>query len=190
LDLARSQYPGIRASALLALGDLAVAEDPVVEVLHAACQTTELDDVRRFARVVLERLDRAEKIPLPWLEKFARHEDLEVRLIATRALCERAGQTNAYVQALGERVTKGDDPGSWKAIEKLAPFAPASEAVVPLITSGLGHPEPRIRGKAAIVLGQLGAIAKSARPALMEALKDEHRNVRDAAQEALTLIPE
>lgn len=190
LALARSIYPGIRTSALWAMGDLAVAPDSVVEALQAACQPAEVEDVRRFARVALERLERGQKIQRPWLEKLARHEDLEVRLIAARALCERAGQTNAYVQALGERLAQGDETGAWRAIEKLAALAPASASAVPLIARVLSDPEPRLRGKAAIALGQLGAAAKSARPALTEALQDEHKNVRDAAKEALDLIPE
>jgi HEAT repeat protein len=69
------------------------------------------------------------------------------------------------------------------------------EAVLPLLTKALGHEHWAVRQKAALVLGEIGHMARPALPALVKLLKDEdaesgagYRYVRLAAAEALWRI--
>ncbi len=62
------------------------------------------------------------------------------------------------------------------------------ETAVPVLISQLGHPRADVREWAAKVLGNFGPAAKSAGPALLDALEDKDPAVRAAASRALDKI--
>jgi HEAT repeat protein len=63
----------------------------------------------------------------------------------------------------------------------------ANECLEPLIKA-LTLPDPRARSEAALSLGLLGRAAKSAVPALREALRDDDATVQKSVGEALEKI--
>ena len=73
----------------------------------------------------------------------------------------------------------------WHAIELLRKARPEAAVVVPALIERLKDENNRVRGLAAIALGEMGPLARGAVPALRETLKDEYVNVREAAAETL-----
>ena len=59
---------------------------------------------------------------------------------------------------------------------------------VPYLAQALEHPQPRVREKAAVALGQLGSSARNASPGLERLLEDEDSEVRKHAAAALGAI--
>ena len=76
----------------------------------------------------------------------------------------------------------------WHAIELIRKAGPGAAVVVPALIERLKDENNRVRGLAAIALGEIGPLAQAAVPALRETLKDEYSNVREAAAEALKKI--
>lgn len=71
------------------------------------------------------------------------------------------------------------------AAEALARIGRESETSVPFLVRCLKSPDPSLRKRAAIVLGQIGVKAQSAIIALQEASRDQNAGVGTAAAEAL-----
>jgi HEAT repeat protein len=115
--------------------------------------------------------------------------DIEVRLIASRALWKLDGQTNTHIRVLLEALAGADAERRWRAVTELGSFARVEKKALAAVTNYLTQDENhRVRGKAAQVLGELGPVAAPAIPALTQALQDSYLNVRDAAAEALRRI--
>jgi HEAT repeat protein len=65
----------------------------------------------------------------------------------------------------------------------------AAKAVLPALGDRLNHsPFPDVRCRAAEALGRMGARAREATPALLEALESEFAEVRSLAAEALRKV--
>jgi HEAT repeat protein len=68
------------------------------------------------------------------------------------------------------------------ALTRIGPHA------VPYLAQALEHPQPRVREKAAVALGQLGPSARSAAPGLERLLEDEDPAVRKQGGTALRAV--
>jgi len=75
-----------------------------------------------------------------------------------------------------------------KLIQVFRKSGPAILDALPALVERLSDDNNRVRGLAAIALGEVGPPAGAATPALTRALADEFSNVREAAAEALTKI--
>ncbi|HVY70726.1 MAG TPA: HEAT repeat domain-containing protein, partial [Verrucomicrobiae bacterium] len=189
IELAKDREPIVRTRAYLSLARLKVPDEPVLAILAPACLSeTDPATIDAVTTSLLERGESNRTISTALKQFCERKEvDPQVRLRAAEYLWRNEGQTNLYLRALGDLVANGKD-GKWAALEALATFAPEFGEVVPLIARGLEDPKPFIRSKAAMTLGQLGAVARPATPALARALDDGEENVRYTAQEALERI--
>jgi len=95
---------------------------------------------------------------------------------------------------------RNDDPLSWvkwrlgytpnftNLTEGQLPFADRDPAAVPVLVALLRDPEPDVQWWAASLLGWIGSEAKSAVPALIEAIESPDRMVADAAFQSLEKI--
>jgi len=80
-------------------------------------------------------------------------------------------------------------PGEARAMYALVELAPYSEKVVPALTAQLAKGRSEyVRQAAAHCLGDVGAVAKAALPALKTGLGDPEPNVRTAFQAAIGQI--
>ena len=95
------------------------------------------------------------------------------------------GNALASIRVKSEVLREGNEESRWFCLEELEGVPGRRDLVLPFIIGALKDESNRIRGKAAVTLGKLGADAQAALPALNDALNDTHSNVREAAAEAL-----
>ncbi len=164
-----------RAAAMAMQHVLPAVEDPqmrarAVEPLVRAMKDAD-PQVRGFAPVALG------KIGQPALEPLLRivlEQDTEVRWDwVTRSVA---------ALALREIVGTGNAPASKETSEVL------NEAAVKLTATLNDHPNPWARALAAEILGEIGPRATSAVPALLNAARDKHDDVRKASVSALERV--
>lgn len=143
---------------------------------------------RRQAVELITQIAEADRQALRILDGLVRDEDISIRLAASRTLLKLDGQADTYVRVRSEVLKEGNEEYRWLCLEDLERFPGQRDITLPLILGALKDESNRIRGKAAMTLGNLGAAARAASPALQEALKDSHSNVREAAAAALKKI--
>jgi HEAT repeat protein len=78
--------------------------------------------------------------------------------------------------------------GLFDKFKKSEPPAPRERPELAPLIAGLGDPDWEVRARSARELGELGAAAEAAVPALEEAISDEHGDVCVAASDALSRI--
>jgi HEAT repeat protein len=190
LVLARDTNSVPKLTALRALSRAGIQTNPVWQAAEDAAVKEADQEIIQVVAEILLKPEAPKERAVPLFEKLLAWQEtsLDNRVLATEGLWRDAGKTNIYIETLGERVANGEDGGRWAALEKLGRFAKGHAEARRQIERGLKSPNPRIRGKAGIMLGQCGPVARSSLPALAEALKDDYKNVRDAAQEALEKI--
>lgn len=128
------------------------------------------------------------KDAVPALILLLRSQNEESLWAATSALGSIGSSARDAVPPLRELATTGKGESKGRALQALGRIAP-SEAV-PVLVKALQDPDPDARYVAAQTLGELGPAAKSARPALAEALKSADEFTKEAIQEALRKIPD
>ena len=111
-------------------------------------------------------------------------DDSGLRAGAARALGGMGPVAKEAIPALRDNFGHGEISVRTEAVGALALIGP--EAVAPVIEA-LGWTEPLQRGSAALALAELGAVAKSAEPALLQMLAKETDPGARAA--ALTALP-
>jgi HEAT repeat protein len=105
-------------------------------------------------------------------------------------LLRYGAQTNVAPQLREEalflhmRGRSGNEP-NWAAMDAIRSLAPHGASLVPLLARVLTNADPRMRGKAAEALAQIGPAASNAAPQLRPLLRDEWLFVREAATNAL-----
>ncbi len=151
--------PELRREALFALGALGPAAAPSLNAIVAAL-ADESDEVRHTACYALGKMGPAAAAALPKLQAALTSDDAFLRIAA-----------------------------AWAALK----VAPQNDAVkrqaVPHLIKGLTDEREHIRLECAYELGELGAVAKSAIPALQQAqTDDDSADVRTAAGDALKML--
>ncbi len=173
-----------RWSSAWALGEIGVAEGGVVAGLVGVLG----DDlrVRTFAAAALGKVCRN---AAPEVLKALSSEDPNVRLAATQVLGMVGPGAGSAAPALVKQLQDADTRVRVIACQSLASVAPKDEKTATALVAALTDKVWRTRWSAAHSLCQLDpAAAKVARGALEKALKDERREVRDAARRALKKI--
>ncbi|MBI2946272.1 MAG: HEAT repeat domain-containing protein [Verrucomicrobia bacterium] len=125
---------------------------------------------------------------VPAVIRAVEFDNPNVRLAAVNFLLAMGPDAQVRISPLIRLVNDKDEGLAWAGLTLVARPARDSPKAMRAVTQALQHESFRVRGKAAITLGQLGARAKEGIPALQAALKDEYWNVREAAAEALKKI--
>jgi len=115
--------------------------------------------------------------------------DLPPNAIAAARVLQRTGRHESAVCARLLELLNGEDAGiAWEASTLLEPCRGDPPKTIAAFIRLLHSKNDRLRGRAAIVLGNFGGLARTAEPDLRAALKDEYAHVREAAVEALRRI--
>jgi HEAT repeat protein len=129
-------------------------------------------EARRKAALTIAKLGTAAQAAVPALVEALRDPD--------------AGVAEAAAYAL-KRVVATPEPAASATTPTRAVMLAASAGVEGLVGM-LAHEDPAFRWRAAVALGELGAEAKGAVPALLDGLDDEDETVRRGAARALGKI--
>lgn len=126
---------------------------------------------------------------LPILRPLTRTEKSYLRYEAARGLWRIGHDPSEMLFFWLKNLEDQREDARWQTLLELASLGGDAAGAVPAITRRLrSDPSPRIRGRAAITLRDIGPAAIGALPALKEALLDEYSNVREAAAEAIPRI--
>jgi hypothetical protein len=147
---------------------------------------------RLGAVIVLGQLGPKAAIAIPKLKELvnpADESDPKLRYNAAEALWNIDRQAYAIFPFRMAELKSPDELVKWKAVSSLAQYGLQSKPAVAALMEMLGEDgNNRLRGEAAIALGRIGPDAKTAIPALKNALADQYSNVQEAAKEALLKI--
>jgi HEAT repeat protein len=123
--------------------------------------------------------------PVGSLALLLRDRDKEVRRAAAFAL-KYFPQADAALQSLVEAFKDNDEVVRANAVDAVVLMTPRS--TVPTLTLALRDKDPLTRQYAAMALGRIRRYTDEAIPDLVQLLKDENDNVRQASIEALKSI--
>ena len=147
---------------------------------------------RAFGATVLMYAQSFETDVMPVLLQAAPDTNAVVREAAVNSLTLFAYDSTVpqshRVAAAKAVLQNGSAEQTWKMLNWLPQLLPEAGGTVPLLIVALGSNDERTRGKAALMLGQFGVLARDAVPALVKLRADEWRNVREAATNALKAI--
>lgn len=127
---------------------------------------------------------------VPLLCRFAREDtDASIQSGVINPLLNYGSRTNIAPElredALFLVFFRNTNQPSWAAMDAIRSLSPRGTSLVPLLIPVLTHADPRMRGKAAEALAQIGPAAWEAAPRLRPLLNDEWLFVREAATNAL-----
>ncbi len=180
----------LRRSVLIVLGRLgpAVASVAVPALVHV------LNDDRRLrqsAATTLGLLGSGASAAVPALVDLLCDEQEGVRQAVAEALdlidpnWPTAPCTSTLIPTLVEQLKsplEGARQAARAALVRIGPIA------IPILLEALRDPDRQVRQAAAEILGAIGPAARSAIPALQEAISDSHSWVREAARLALQKV--
>ena len=164
---------------------------PAVPALMATLDDSDAT-LRREALFVLGAIGpgaaaAAEKVA----EKLA-DEDSDVTHAACYALGNMGPAAQAALPALAKQMSSGDEflqiVSVWASLKINPNDAKLKEKAVPYLAKGLSDVREHVRVESAYMLGEIGAPATAAVPALKKAQSDSSPLVRDAATAALELL--
>lgn len=168
-------------------GATALAESASAE--NVAALTALLQDTDRRIRVVgiagLGR-SRSREAIASLMEALNREKESVVRYEAVRALRQLAEHTREAIPPLVGALKDPTLVVQLAAVMAFGEIGPPARPAIPELVNCLKHTDLSLRQHTAMALGNIGAA--DALPALTEALKDEHQDVRQAATEALQKI--
>jgi HEAT repeat protein len=175
--LAKLATTGIKGVRLLALTAIAGLGEDAVAALPELCILTEHFDKDTKIRAVaaLGNLDTQGYPALPFLINSFRSAERDIAELALRSMVQVCGWGN-------------NQPGG-DLIEAAMKLAPAKgEPGVLVLAKILKDTDAEVRISAAKLLGDMGAKASKAMPALQSALQDKNEKVIDAAFDAILKI--
>lgn len=142
------------------------------------------------ALMLLQATSISDPAVAPALEKNLGRVNPGIRLGAAHLLWRLRGKKEVIIPVLIEALRGTDPNGEWSAAGLLPQMMPEAQAAIPALVQALAQTnrDNRVRGKAAITLGEMGPLAHVAVPALTKATNDVYSNVREAAVEALKRI--
>lgn len=137
----------------------------------------------------LAELGPPAKDALPRLRESLESERWDQRYACAMAIWKIGNQPDALARLRFEELFSEDEQMIWNGLVFFGRAESMTGKVVPRVAELLAHPEERLRGRAAVTLGKIGAQAISAIPALEAAAQnDSYLNVREAAEQALKEI--
>jgi HEAT repeat protein len=176
------------AQILAQIGPDATAAVPaLIETLKTADPET-----RREVHFALAAIGPGAGAAVPSLLESLKSEDDDIKYSATYALGKIGEQAkDAYPELMKIMNSEEEFPriaAVW-AMTRIDPGRPeVVTAAVPLLTRALQSDRDLVRTEAAATLGEIGAPAKAALPALKQALNDRSAAVQDAARQAIQRI--
>jgi len=183
-----SDTPLVRREAILAIGELGTAAKSAIEDLeeHAASDVDAL--VRAAALQGLAETKAAASESLPIAVAALKDADPHVRNAARYLLGRLGTEAQSTASMLRASLRRGDPlertVAAWALVHVAATPENVREAI-PLLLSGLQHPDPRIRAECAITLGVSGSASAEVVTDLETAKHDSDDRVKQAATEAL-----
>jgi HEAT repeat protein len=126
---------------------------------------------------------------VPALTEALTDQDAAIRRWAATTLGGISPPASQAVPTLWERLDAEDDSLAHEAVAgALGRIGRGDTDIRQKLIGLLGRPEARLRAGAAEALGQMREFSRPAIPALIQALRDADRNVREEAKEALERI--
>jgi HEAT repeat protein len=169
----------VRAGASMAIGDLAIKTNVVVDAtLRSSLEIASTNANPRTAlpaAAALHLLDRGENAN-PVLTRFLAHSEARVRLAAVSAIGRATSAPPAMVDALLESLFDREGKVRARTVQILPKFAASHPKIVNALRDSLG--DPHARNDAALALGAIGSAAL---PGLITDTKDNDPQVRDWA---------
>ncbi|MBW3597300.1 MAG: HEAT repeat domain-containing protein [Planctomycetes bacterium] len=160
-----------------------------VPALTAVLESTDDPAVRREVQFALAAIGPAAEAAAPELVNSLSAENDQVKYSAIYALGSMGEQGRAGYNELLNNLNSEDtflQIASIWAMARIDPGQPAvAEIGVPILIESLQSDREVIRVEAASTLGELGAYAKAALPALKQALNDKSQRVQEAAKKAI-----
>lgn len=177
--------PGVRRAAVSALSEIGPAARDANPALLRALNDKE-PSVRTAALAPLQILGPSDPTVVPVLERTVGHLPPDVRLGAADLLWRLSHKSDVALPILIEALKEPEPNRFWVAAGHLKEMLPDAQAATPALVQALTrtNADNRVRGKAAITLGEMGPLAHAAVPALTKATNDVYSNVREAAVEA------
>jgi HEAT repeat protein len=177
--------PRARAGAARALGNMGPEGSSAVQPLAGLLKDGETP-VRITAALALGQLGRTARDAAPEVKALLlRDSDPEVRAAATYAL----EAIEPPVLFLTGALSAPDPERRLWAVRGLIDQGAAARLAMPALVRVVQQDDdPAVRAGAALALGKIGPVARSAGPALIESLKDSSSRVRAAAALAVGLI--
>jgi HEAT repeat protein len=185
------KYEKIRPYVIYIIGQNGPAAKAAVEEL-----VKYIDDknprVQHETMIALAKIGPAAKNAVPEVIKALEKNEGSLACAATYALGSIGADRKEASELISKNLASPDETlaliSAW-ALAQLQPNdAQSAEKAVPVLIRGLGESEVKYRRGAAKALGKFGPLAKSALPALQQALHDEDETVRKASAEALKAI--
>jgi HEAT repeat protein len=180
----REGSPAVRLNTLAALKVLGPLGTEAVPELRKALADTH-PPIREAAAAVLAGLGKGAADAVPELLDALKDKNLRVQAEAVNAL----GVLVLHdVPGLMDKIREADRKGGWAEPLILRQFGPLPDDTVRGLAKHLADPDPAIRSRVAMALGQIGARAQAAIPPLVEAARDDNLQVRLSAALALASI--
>jgi vesicle coat complex subunit len=171
----------VRGLAVIGLLELEAPPSAILPALAKALHDPS-EMVRRRAARALGDLGPLAAPAVSPLVSALRDPDPSVRMDAAGSLGRIGQDARAAIPALIEFV--GDDDARVRTIAGVALRRMGPYAVPPLMKC-LARPEPIVRERAAVLLGQIGIYHDAVVQRLLEACSDDEADVRQAAREAI-----
>jgi hypothetical protein len=184
-DLLRSPFPDQRSRAASALMDRDRYPDHVKKALIDAVLIGNVEEPLS----IIHQLGPDPRIVPALLGRL--HSDAELPEKLLTALCRVGRDSDDVGQALAERIVRDKRAGKDDRLRILTAMwwlGPAGRKALPVLMEEANDANPKIRRSAVAAIGRIGAEAKSAIPLLEKRLKDEDRDVAEAAHFALSWI--
>lgn len=191
LKATSAELPLVRKEAMTAfttLGPAAISALPTL-LEHAASDADAT--VRTQSLLGLVEIQAPASQALPVAIASLEDPDAKVRNAARYLLGTLGKDAHSAAPLLRETLRRGDELdrilSAW-ALVHVEPSKENSQAAIPLLQTALQHPNPRVRGEAAVTLGTIGAGSKEVRTALEAAQNDQDPLVQEAVNTALKAI--
>ncbi|MHC4137222.1 MAG: HEAT repeat domain-containing protein [Planctomycetota bacterium] len=186
-DLLKDDSDQVRVEAAIALGRIGQpAHAAAAELLRVLNAENTRVDLRQAALIALDKIAPRGWSTVDTLRGLWKHADARMRAFAARELGGR--KADAAIPDLMVGLNDMSHLVRTEAALALARLAPGDEAVLGLLTAGVGNRlllAPRV---AAHALGEMGAQAGPAKVALQEAMLSEDPELAQAAKDALRKI--
>ena len=180
LRLFKHRNKEVRYYAMEAVGRMEVRTPQVVSALLQALEDKE-SSIRTSAALALGRTARPTKQVISALMELLRDKEPNVRLSSALALARFGPEAGPAVPALRKQLRDGSGRVRCWTASALISIDPTIKLAMETLIEELHSQDHCVRAEAAQALTRLGPDAAPAAPHLGKALKDDYREVREAA---------